>query len=102
MVNRQAFRTTVRHIGTTHYTAAALAELARILTREPEIDFVQCACSLMAHAAERALLPAAAARGVAVIVNRPFEQSALFRHLRGRPLPDWAVEFDWVSWPSCS
>jgi aryl-alcohol dehydrogenase-like predicted oxidoreductase len=89
----------VRYIGVTHYTAAALPELARILTSEPDIDFVQCAYSLMARAAERELLPVAAARGVAVIVNRPFEQGALFHRLRRRPLPDWAREFDCAGWP---
>ena len=88
----------VRYIGLTHYTDAALPELARILEAERDIDFVQCAYSLAQRAAERALLPVAAARGVAVLLNRPLGQGALFRRLRGRPLPDWAGEFDCASW----
>ena len=37
-------------------------------------------------------------RGVAVIVNRPFAEGALFRRVRGRQLPGWAAEFDCRSW----
>ena len=88
----------IRYIGITHYTTGALPELARILEREPGIDFVQCAYSLGTRAAETALLPVAAARGVAVIVNRPFEDGAMFRRVRGRAVPGWAAEFDCASW----
>jgi diketogulonate reductase-like aldo/keto reductase len=88
----------VRYIGITHYTDRALPELARILAREPGIDFVQCGYSLADRAAERDLLPVAAARGVAVIVNQPFEQGALFHRVRGQALPAWAAEFDCASW----
>jgi diketogulonate reductase-like aldo/keto reductase len=88
----------IRYIGITHYTTGALAELASILTSEPGIDFVQCAYSLGTREAETALLPIAASRGVAVIVNRPFEDGSLFRRVRGRALPEWAAEFDCTSW----
>jgi diketogulonate reductase-like aldo/keto reductase len=88
----------IRYIGVTHYTTGALPELARILSAERDIDFVQCGYSLATRAAETALLPVAAARGVAVIVNQPFEQGALFRRVRGQPLPEWAADFDCRSW----
>jgi len=88
----------IRYIGITHYTTGSLTELAQILATEPGIDFVQCAYSLGTRAAETALLPVAAERKVAVIVNRPFEDGALFRGVRGRPLPEWAAEFDCASW----
>src|SRR4029077_13651757 len=42
----------VRYIGITHYTIGALPELARILAREPGIDFVQLGYSLATRAAE--------------------------------------------------
>ena len=87
----------VRYIGITHYTTGALPELARILAREPGIDFVQLAYSLATRAPESEVLPTAAARGVAVIANRPLERGDLFRRVRGRPLPDWAREFDGAS-----
>ena len=88
----------VRYIGITHYTTGALSELAGILQSEPGIDFVQCAYSLGTRDAETALLPIAAERKVAVIVNRPFEDGDLFRRVRGRAVPEWAAEFDCASW----
>jgi diketogulonate reductase-like aldo/keto reductase len=88
----------IRYIGITHYTTGALPELARILVSEPGIDFVQCAYSLGTRDAETRLLPIAAERRVAVIVNRPFEDGHMFRRVRGRPLPGWAGEFDCSSW----
>jgi diketogulonate reductase-like aldo/keto reductase len=88
----------IRYIGITHYTDRALSELAHILETEPGIDFVQCGYSLAARAVERELLPVAAARGVAVIVNQPLGQGGLLRQVRGQVLPDWAREFDCTSW----
>ena len=88
----------IRYVGITHYTDRALSELAHILESEPGIDFVQCGYSLAARAAERELLPTAAARGVAVIVNQPLGQGSLLRRVRGRALPNWAQEFDCASW----
>jgi len=88
----------MRYLGITHYTTSALPELARILETENGIDFVQLGYSLATRDAETRLLPTAAARGVAVIVNQPFEQGDLFRRVRGRLLPEWAAEFDCTSW----
>jgi aryl-alcohol dehydrogenase-like predicted oxidoreductase len=48
--------------------------------------------------AEKQLLPLCAERGVAVIVNRTFEDGALFRSVRDKKLPAWAEEFDYHSW----
>jgi diketogulonate reductase-like aldo/keto reductase len=88
----------VRYIGITHYTTGSLPELARILESEPGIDFVQFGYSLATRDAETKLLSVAAARGVATIVNQPFETAAMFRRVRGKALPDWAAEFDCTSW----
>ena len=88
----------VRYIGITHYTTGSQPELARILESEPGIDFVQCGYSLATRDAETKLLPIAAARGVAVIVNQPFETADMFRRVRGKALPEWAAGFDCSSW----
>ncbi len=88
----------IRYIGITHYTTGALPELARLITSEPGIDFAQCAYSLGTRDAETRLLPVAADRKVAVIVNRPFEDGDLFHRVRGRALPEWVAEFDCTSW----
>ena len=52
----------------------------------------------MTRAAEQRLLPLAAERGVAVLVNRPFEDGELFQTVRGKALPAWAAELDATSW----
>ena len=88
----------IRYIGITHYTTGSLGELARILESEPGIDFVQFGYSLATRNAEQRLLPLAAARRVATIVNQPFETGGMFQRVRGRPLPEWAAEFDCTSW----
>jgi diketogulonate reductase-like aldo/keto reductase len=87
----------IRYIGITHYHRSYFAELAQIL-RSERLDFVQLPYSVVERDAERVLLPLALERGVAVLVNRPFEQGALFRATRGKPLPDWAAELDCASW----
>lgn len=87
----------VRYVGVTHYTVSAHAELARVLERH-KLDFVQFNYSPVTRDAEQRLLPLAAERGVAVLVNRPFEDGELFRSVRGRALPEWAAELDAASW----
>ncbi|HXY75351.1 MAG TPA: aldo/keto reductase [Steroidobacteraceae bacterium] len=87
----------VRYIGVTHYTVSAQPELARVLERE-RLDFVQFNYSPVTRDAESRLLPLAQERGVAVLVNRPFEDGALFERVRGKPLPGWAGEIDAASW----
>lgn len=87
----------IRYLGVTHYTRGALDDLAAIVERE-RLDFVQLAYSLAMRAAEERVLPLAADRGVAVLVNRPFVEGSLFRAVRGRALPAWAAEFDCASW----
>ncbi len=87
----------VRHLGVTHYTESAYGDLARVLETEP-LDFVQLNYSIVEREAERRLLPLAAERRVAVIVNRPFAQASLFEKVRGKSLPSWAAEIDCTSW----
>lgn len=87
----------IRYIGITHYHRSAHAQLEEILRAEP-IDFVQFNYSIRERHAERALLPAAQERGVAVLINEPFETGALFRLVKGKPLPPWAAEYGMASW----
>ena len=87
----------LRYLGITHYEASAFAEVAKMLARE-ELDFVQINYSIMEREAEEKILPLAQDRGVAVIVNRPFSAGDLFSRVRGKPVPDFAAEFDCTSW----
>ncbi|MEP6722882.1 MAG: aldo/keto reductase, partial [Variovorax sp.] len=87
----------VRYIGITHYTASAYVEVEAVLRAE-RLDFLQINYSMDDRAAEQRLLPLAAERGVAVIVNMPFGGSALLRKLRDQPLPGWAAGIGCTSW----
>lgn len=90
----------IRFLGVTHYTASRHDDLARLVERYP-LDAVQVNYNLLERNAENRLLPACADRGVAVLVNEPFEQGALFRRVGERPLPDWAREIDCRTWAQC-
>ena len=87
----------IRYLGVTHYTAGAYDELERVL-RSEALDFVQVNYSVGEREAERRILPLAAERGIAVLVNRPFAEGGLFQRVRGRPLPAWAGEIACESW----
>ncbi len=88
----------VRYIGITHYTEGSQAEVARVLEKEPGIDFVQINYSLMEDEADQRVFPVARERKIAVLVNRPFGRGNLFNRVRGKELPDFAKEFDCTSW----
>ncbi len=87
----------IRYTGITHYQVGAFDDLERIMRGE-ELDFVQLNFSIVTKEAENRLLPLAADRGVATIINRPYETGSLFRAVRGQALPPWASEFDCESW----
>lgn len=87
----------VRYIGVTHYTASAYADLARVLAGE-ELDFVQLNYSVFEREAETRLLPLAAEKQLAVLVNRPFAAGGLFNRIRGKQLPSWSKEVGCASW----
>ena len=88
----------VRYIGITHYTVPGLDELAAVIRAEPAIDFVQFAFSINVRDAEARLLPLCAERGIATLINQPFDSGDLFRKVRGKALPAWAAEMECASW----
>ncbi len=88
----------IRYLGITHYTQSAHDELESVMRAE-KWDFVQINYALDDRAVERKLLPLAADRGIAVIVNQPFGGGGLLRKLMSRKLPDWAGEIGVASWP---
>jgi diketogulonate reductase-like aldo/keto reductase len=87
----------VRYVGITHYTVGAQSDLLRVIQKE-KLDFVQLNYSAGTRNAEERLLPLAADRGVAVLVNRPFEDGKMFEAVSGRQLPPWAADVDCTSW----
>ena len=87
----------IRYIGITHYTTGAFRELEEFMAREA-VDFVQLPYSIAVRTAEDRILSVAADQAVGVIVNRPYDGGLLFDAVRGRPLPEWAAEFDCTGW----
>ncbi len=87
----------VRHLGVTHYTAGAHDALVRQIERGG-IDFVQVNYSIAEPEAAARVLPLAAEKGVAILVNRPFAEGALFRRVGKRALPDFAAELACTTW----
>ena len=87
----------VRYIGvtTSHGRRHDLGE--KIMRTQP-VDFIQFTYNLNDRGAEERLLPVAAERGIAVIVNRPFDGGSLFGAKTAKPLPGWAKEIDCASW----
>lgn len=87
----------VRYIGITTSHGRDRRELEDILRKE-RLDFVQFSYNIEDRSAEEGLLPIAAERGTAVLINRPYQRGGLFRTVKGKELPDWAAEFDCTSW----
>jgi len=87
----------VRYIGVTHYTVSALSDLENTLKAEV-FDFAQFNYSLATRDAERRLLPFCQERGIAVLINRPFEEGVLFTRVQGKKLPGYAAEIGCASW----
>jgi diketogulonate reductase-like aldo/keto reductase len=87
----------VRYVGITTSEGRRHDLFERIMRSEP-IDFVQFSYNVVDREAEQRLLPLAAERGIAVIVNRPFQQGALTRRLEHERLPAWAAELGVSSW----
>jgi len=87
----------VRYSGVTHYRADAHGELERVLA-EQRFDWLQVNYSLAEPEAAARLLPFCRERGIAVMVNRPFADGAMFARVRGRSLPPWAADLGCASW----
>lgn len=87
----------VRYVGITTSHGRRHDDLAQAMARMP-FDFVQFTYNLEDREVEQRLLPLAAERRMAVIINRPFDGGGLFRRVRGKPLPPWAAEFDCRNW----
>jgi diketogulonate reductase-like aldo/keto reductase len=88
----------IRYVGITTSHGRRHDEFEDVM-KSRELDFVQFSYNLADREAERRLLPLAAERGIAVIVNRPFQRGNLIHRLEGHPLPAWAGEIGCANWP---
>jgi diketogulonate reductase-like aldo/keto reductase len=91
----------VRYIGITTSDPGGHGEMESLI-RSHDLDFVQVNYSPLEPEAADRVIPAAADKGVAVMINRAFGNGEYFSRLRGRELPAWAAEFDCESWAQFS
>lgn len=87
----------IRYIGITTSRISQYEEFEKVM-RSEQLDFVQVDYSLQQRKAAERILPLAAERGIAVIINRAFGGGRVFGTLADRPVPDWAGEFGAASW----
>jgi diketogulonate reductase-like aldo/keto reductase len=87
----------IRYFGVTTSHGRAHDELMQVMNGE-SLDFVQFSYSIADRDVEQTLFPIARDRGIATLINRPFRRADLFAKVKGKPLPDWAAEFDCTSW----
>ncbi len=87
----------LRYVGITTSEGRRHREFEQLM-RNQRLDFVQFTYNLFDREVEERLLPLAADRGMAVLVNRTFQEGALLRRLERHPLPSWAAEIECASW----
>jgi aryl-alcohol dehydrogenase-like predicted oxidoreductase len=63
-----------------------------------KLDFIQVDYALDNRDAGERIIPLAADRGMAVMINLPFGRGRLFDAVQGKKLPEWAGEFDCKTW----
>ena len=86
-----------RYIGitTSHGRRHDLVE--QIMKTEP-IDFIQVTYNIADRETGKRILPLAAEKGIAVIINRPYRRGGLIQATAGKPLPAWAPDIEATSW----
>jgi diketogulonate reductase-like aldo/keto reductase len=87
----------LRYVGITTSEGRRHRDFEEVMRRE-KLDFVQISYNPVDREVEARILPLAHERGIAVIVNRPFQEGALTRRLSRHPLPDWAAEIRCTTW----
>ena len=87
----------IRYVGITTSFDNQYGEFEQVMTKET-LDFIQVDYALDNRDAGDRIIPLAADRGMAVMINLPFGRGRLFNAVEGKKLPQWASEFDCDSW----
>lgn len=87
----------IRYVGITTSFENQYGEFEQTMRNE-SLDFIQVDYALDNRNAGEKILPFAADRGMAVMINLPFGRGRLFNAVQGKKLPQWASEFDCNSW----
>jgi aryl-alcohol dehydrogenase-like predicted oxidoreductase len=87
----------IRYIGITTTSNNQYGELEAVMRNEP-LDFIGIDYAIDNREVETTILPLAQQRKIAVMVYLPFGRSRLFPRVAGKPVPEWAAEFDAKTW----
>lgn len=87
----------IRYVGITTSHGRRHDDFEEVM-RKHKLDFIQLSYNIVDREAEQRLLPLAKERGIAVIVNRPFQRGDLIDWAKLYPLPGWAKEIDCTNW----
>jgi len=90
----------IRYIGASTSSDNQHADMVNLLNTE-EVQLIQINYSLGDRESADRVLPLAAEKGVAVMINVPFgggRTNSLFNSVEGVDLPEWAAEFGAESW----
>lgn len=87
----------IRYVGITTSFDNQYGEFERTMKNET-LDFIQVDYALDNRDAGDRIIPLAADRGMAVMINLPFGRGRLFNAVQGKKLPEWAGGFDCASW----
>jgi len=87
----------IRYVGITTSFERQYPEFEQTI-KDETLDFIQVDYALDNRNADERILPLAADRGAAVMINLPFGRGRLFKAVQGKKLPDWAAEFDCKTW----
>jgi aryl-alcohol dehydrogenase-like predicted oxidoreductase len=87
----------IRYIGASTSTNNQHAQMISLLETE-KIELIQVNYSLGDRASAERVLPLAADKGVAVMINVPFGSSSLFDRVEGKELPGIAADIGAASW----
>jgi diketogulonate reductase-like aldo/keto reductase len=87
----------LRYVGITTSHGRRHREFEQVMRNHP-LDFIQVTYNIVDREVEQRILPLAKERGIAVIANRPFQQSGLIDWAKRHPLPAWAADIDCVNW----
>lgn len=87
----------IRYLGITHFIEGPQEALAEWMGKEP-LDFIQLNYSLDVRDPEKRLLPMAADKGIAVLVNLPLGRGRVLNAVKNKPLPGWAADVGVTTW----
>ncbi len=87
----------IRYVGITTSFNGQYQDFEQVMKTQ-ELDFIQINYNIAVTEAAQRILQLARDKGIAVIINRPFEKARLFSTVKNSKIPEWCHDFDCHSW----